>query len=289
MNLLRNIPTRITVCVVATIGLAGCMTISPPQTETISLGTQKKQVYAIPLAVAEEHLSTSKIYAAYASAAIKNSSVSPYRSAEMISQGVRASASDRGVLVEYVRTFNDEHMKNVYSGTFEISKSTVGGTHVVNVNCPASLSSLYYLVSNKDPTHSYGPTPWPGVVTKDQAIADINKICRETSLTFPVVEYGEVDTPFSDTAVFANFARKLRSFQPSDAIKQYDIGKSQWFSVEDNGKTYGISVSVFPYRSGSKVSYRVPYVINCMANSKCDYDVSLASRIRQVVTKIAND
>lgn len=98
---------------------------------------------------------------------------------------------------------------------------------------------------------------------------------------------------YPDAAVYANFARKLQvynwRFNEQTTVKKDDIVKFKWFSVRDGDKDRILGITVFPYRNGSKVSYRWDSNIACQINSGCNFDPSAAKRMQDMVKSIAND
>ena len=72
-------------------------------------------------------------------------------------------------------------------------------------------------------------------------------------------------------------------------LKAYDLLKSKWFYISDNGKEYKVAVSVYPYRNGSKVVYRTDRSVTCRPSLPCDFDSKFSDRLKEKIAAIAND
>ena len=87
----------------------------------------------------------------------------------------------------------------------------------------------------------------------------------------------------------SNVGRHSYTYTSESHIKKDDIAKFKWFVVPDGTSSKILGITVFPYRSGSKVTYRWENAAICKPNAGCNYDSEVAKRILDVVTSIAND
>ena len=193
--------------------------------------------------------------------------------------GVTVEPTNEGVKVGYLRHLNNSIYHN-YFATFAIKTTKNDKEAILDVNCPKVL-----VQDNKNFLRE-----WPSFISIDKARMDIAKICRETSLVFHKRENGEVNVNYGDSAVYANFARKLKVAQwNADEVKKDDIAKYRWFEVPDGNITRKLGITVYPYRNGSKVTYVWEHNVICKANAGCNYDPASAKRISDTIASIAND
>jgi len=194
-------------------------------------------------------------------------------------KGVRVTEEPTGVAVAYLK-FHSQGLHHNYLANFGISTLRQGTQVMVNVSCPDTMR-----IENANAGLAMSP-----FVERDQAIADLRSICGKAELTFTRREAGEVNVPFSDSSVYANFKRKLLAAStPGADVKQGDLAKFLWFYVKDGTKTQTVGVTIFPYRNGSKVSYMWLNRIACPPNGSCTFDPAAAKRVSEAIAQIAND
>jgi len=193
--------------------------------------------------------------------------------------GVRVTPSAAGVNVAYVHSYDPKLYHN-YVADFGVTTKRQENDVVVDVACPdamhiasASLTGLY-----------------SAFIEEGKAMADLRAICSRAQMIFERRESGEVDVPFNDSAVYTNFKRKLSSAADvrSD-VRQGELAKFTWFYVKDGTRTRTVGVTVFPYRSGSKVTWVWLNGISCRPNGACDFDPAASKRIAEAIAAVAND
>lgn len=193
--------------------------------------------------------------------------------------GVTVEPTNEGVKVGYVRHVS-ESMHHDYFATFSVKTAKNDKEVILDVTCPQVL-----VQDNKNFLRE-----WPSLISIDKARMDIAKICRETPLVFNKRENGEVNVNYGDSAVYANFARKLQAVKwGADEVRKDDIAKYRWFEVPDGNVTRKLGITVYPYRNGSKVTYVWERNVICKANAGCNYDPGSAKRISDTIASIAND
>jgi hypothetical protein len=100
--------------------------------------------------------------------------------------------------------------------------------------------------------------------------------------------YGEVNSPYSDKAIYANFQRLLG--------KRY-YGFANIFNIEVDNKNFPLKVEVYPYRDGSKVTYSSEFNYVIDSTGKCTVEGSLdcsvvANNVKALhaqIAKVIND
>jgi len=200
---------------------------------------------------------------------------------ETLIRGVRVAPNQAGgIQVTYLYHSKLLPLHHDYIADFNLSQTTQGRDVVLNVSCPTSM---------KDDVS--GPN-WAGYVKTEQAVADLRTMCTSTTLKFQQADAGELNVNYSDASVYANFARKLTSYvwdERDSTFKKDDIVKFKWFKVEDGGITRRVGITVFPYRNGSKVTYRWVNDVVVRANGTSNFDPAAAAHMQQLVASIAND
>ena len=271
---------RIAIYFVITAVVSGCTTTK--SVSNIELPQGQTTVFQVPVAVVGEK--PSRLAPAYADALRRASSYrTEYMERDFV-RGVRTSASENIATVSYLsQYYKNERLKNNFSASFILDIKTAGDAYSVVVKCPSS-------VVNDVRIEGQLINVMPSFITKEEVVSDVISLCTNASFVFDVTESGEINTEFGDSPTFANFARKLRPYNPKkEEVKQYDLEKSKWFYLPDNNNEYKVAISVFPYRSGSKITYRNVRLVTCKPSQPCDYDKAFAERLRAKLTAIAND
>ncbi len=97
---------------------------------------------------------------------------------------------------------------------------------------------------------------------------------------------GEFATNYPAESVFANFKRLVKDF----VAKKDKLEGSYWTNI--GGKSQLITVEIFPYRSGSKVVYKIigreskDHFVEVLSNGTVKGDIS---NVEKEIIKIAND
>lgn len=100
---------------------------------------------------------------------------------------------------------------------------------------------------------------------------------------------GEIDAPYSDDVVYANFERKLPKSQWTGSNSKTDVEKTKVFKLQDGGIEGTISIAVYPRPKGSKLVYviRVPYVV--ASDGTSSFSIAALEHLRHRIAEIAND
>lgn len=259
--------------------LMGCATTR--ETNTISLDPGRTARYTIPNELAGD-MNDAAVIANYAQA-VKGATAYHLERRDAATpeiKGVRVSSELSGIAVTYLH-FYAPTLHHNYTANFAVAAGRQGNDLVVDVTCPDNMRVEYVSPA----TGSYSP-----FIERDKAVADLRTICGKAQLTFDRRETGEVNVPFNDSAVYANFKRKLpAATNVRSDVKQGDLAKFLWFYVKDGAKLLTVGVTVFPYRNGSKVTYVWLNDIACRPNGPCNFDPTATKRLNEAIVAIAND
>ena len=259
--------------------LAGCAS-SPTSIQSIPLESGLLARYALPAAFTG-NLGDKNAVAEYLDRARQSALI---REGMYGYQGKEVKAEGGRVTVSYINEsgFGLGRVHNLRA-TLEVSFEDRGAEKILSVRCPDALSVEF--------NNGSGMGTYPSYVTREQAIADLKRMCLGLRFEYSKSESGELNVPFGDSAVFANFTRKLPAHSSTsiEAAKQFDIAKYRWFVLSDGDKKIPIGITVFPYRNGSKVSYVWSNRFTCIANKQCGLDGDAPRRINAIITSIAND
>ena len=72
-------------------------------------------------------------------------------------------------------------------------------------------------------------------------------------------------------------------------MKAYDIEKAKLFTLSQGKTDIELALSVFPYRSGSKVIYGFNYPYALLGNGTTTFKPDDISAIEKTIASIAND
>jgi hypothetical protein len=200
--------------------------------------------------------------------------------------GVQAELVPEGIKVGYIGARpNGGSLHHNYYATFGTKVIHNGQDIVLDVICPE--------VMIEDQSNGF-MRGWDPFISVELAVSDLGKICHETRLRFLKRESGEVNVNFSESAVMANFARKLKTarkegYEGHTLDGVVNAEKYRWFTVQDGSTPRQLAVTIDPYRTGSKVTYIWTNVTECKANAGCNYDADAAKRMDDTVSAIAND
>lgn len=269
---------RITIYAIAVALLGGCASSREHIKNEIPVPLGKAQ-YVVPGAVVGT-FNEQTILSKYADAVLIATKYRlAYRDRNNNILGVKTEMIPDGIKVGYLHQATPTLYHDYYA-TFGAKASYNGQAAVLDITCPQTM-----VQDNKNFLGN-----WKPFVSVDEAVSDVGKICKEARLVFNKRESGEVNVNFGDSAVYANFARKLKAANlGKDEIKKDDIAKYRWFEVQDGNISRKLGVTVYPYRSGSKVTYVWENEIVCKANAGCNYDSTSAKRMNDTVATIAND
>lgn len=97
---------------------------------------------------------------------------------------------------------------------------------------------------------------------------------------------GEVEVPYPDNAVFANFDRLT---QPYSGARYSEIEKSRHFRIVAGSSSPVVEISVFPYRNGSKVVYGYKYEYSISPDCSTTYSKDAIGLINKKIADIAKN
>jgi hypothetical protein len=280
MNLSARIKSLSAFTVVA-LTLAGCAAPAVQNSDVPLDGGHA--VYTLPAAIFAD-ANAQSLERRYAEALL---STSHWRKATLIdgvATGLDVRSSPAGLTVSYLHHANDRMFAD-YHSDFGIGISRQADNVILDVSCPAALRVAY----------SPGPMglPWKALLPREEAATDLHYMCAAAVLTGSRTESGEVNVQYPDSSVYANFARKLQpapeAWRESGRVTKEDLVKFKWFVVTDGQARRVVGISVYPYRSGSKVSYRWEHSVACRPNVPCQFDAGAQQHMQDLVTSIAND
>ena len=199
--------------------------------------------------------------------------------------GLEFRTSASVVSVAYVRKSTTSQLRNDFIADFGLTVTQRGENIVLDVACP----SLLHIDADEGPL----PLPWKPFVPQEQAAADVRSMCAAAVVTGTRTESGEVNVSFPDSSVYSNFSRKLQpapqAWRDATRVSKDDLVKFKWFVFQDGQARRVVGISVYPYRSGSKVTYRWEHSVGCRPNTPCQFDQNAAQRMQDLVASIAND
>lgn len=197
-------------------------------------------------------------------------------------KGVSVETDESLNMTVYYRD-NFESLIKYKAGTFKISTAKDEKNTRVSVTCPSNIEIFDSFKTGQESDNIYS----------DQDVtSDITRICDGLKVVINKIKYvkGETNTQFPSDSVFANYARKLRQAKISEKdVKTYDIEKAKFFTYAHGNSNVDVAISVFPYRSGSKVVYgfKIPYSI--LGDGTNTYSLEEVLAIEKGILSIAND
>ena len=281
MILFKSIKPHLAIFALSVIVLGGCA--APPLQNSDIPIEGGHAIYTLPAAVFAD-ANAASLERRYIDAL---SSTSYWRKATLVdgvATGLEVKSSAAGVTVSYLHHTNT-NMFNDYHADFGMGISRQGDDVILDVTCPSTLRVAY----------SPAPLglPWKPLLTRDEAATDLRYMCSTAVLTGSRTESGEVNVPFPDSSVYSNFSRKLQpapeAWRESGRVSKDDLVKFKWFQVDDGRVRRVVGISVYPYRSGSKVTYRWEHSVTCRPNQPCHFDAMAEKHVQDLITAIAND
>lgn len=196
--------------------------------------------------------------------------------------GVSVKTEPGGLLtVYYIDNFDS--LKKHKSGTFKVQISNLGSTKNISISCPSQIVDFDNFKTGIGSSNHWS----------DSKVAeDLSKICNGLKIAINRTKYvrGEINTPYPSDSVFANYARHLKPAEISiEKIKSYDIEKAKYFYIPEGTHTIESAISVFPYRSGSKVVYGIQYPYTLLGDGTTTYRALGVATIEKNLKAIAND
>jgi hypothetical protein len=261
----------------AALVLSACAT--KRESNAVAVGESRIVRYTLPAELAGK-LSDAELVAMYAEAAKRATAYRlEYRDDRGAMKGVRVSGTASGVDVSYVHQYSAT-LHHTVVGTFAVTIARQPSDVTVDVACPSA---------GRVETANQG-MGYSAFIEPEKASADLRTICSRANLVFERRETGEVDVPFNDTSVYANFKRKLSVTAAARAdARQGDLAKFLWYSVQDGTRSVPVGITVYPYRNGSKVTYVWLNNVVCRPNGPCNFDPTAPKRLGDVIAAVAND
>lgn len=257
--------------------LSACAT--KQQSNAVAIGENRSVRYTVPAELAG-NATDADLVAKYADAAKRATAYRlEYRDEGGSTKGVRVAVIASGVEVSYVHQHSPT-LHHTVVGAFGVSVARQATEVTLDVACPSAGR-----VDAANQGMGYSP-----FIDPEKATADLRTICSRATLVFERRESGEVDVPFNDAAVYANFKRKLATVSAARVeVRQGDLAKFLWYTVQDGMRSVPVGITVYPYRNGSKVTYVWLNNVVCRPNGSCNFDPEAAKRLSSVITAVAND
>lgn len=177
---------------------------------------------------------------------------------------------------------NYESLIKYKSGTFKISTIDDGKVTKVNVLCPTTI---------EDYDSFKGGISGRKLFPDNQVAADLSRICTGLKITIQHQKYvkSEINTQFPSDSTFANYSRKMAISKELNKVNAFDIEKATIFNFNSGKNRIDVAISVFPYRTGSKVVYGFYYPYNLLGDGTSTYRQEDIASLQKTIAAIAND
>lgn len=273
---------------VVMLGLAGCAS-TPQAPVTLTLGGDKEFTYGVDANgnnVSQEAFGQALVENIRRSTGYSQKSTRPTADPSMyFVKGVEVTPKASGVEIAYV---NGEYFSNTQRTKLTRTTTVFTFTAVENVG---SVTFKVAAPKHLDTETELGLLFLP-ISTLDSEVAlanDVEKIFKALNPSISLVKQvsGEIDSKYSVDSITANFRRKCRG---GFAAKDYLVSKTNISSANTCLlETGGVTVSIQPYKDGSKVvySFSVPYSLGDKAQST--YSAERQIRMIQGIESIVKD
>ncbi|WP_233884575.1 hypothetical protein [Paraburkholderia flagellata] len=261
--------------------ITACGTVS---TEQRTLLQERTRTFAVlsPDSVTSVATTDREIASALARSAYEASGVDRPKDLEHNEhiRGLSVEVDQSSNITAYYRD-NYRSLLKYKAATFKVATTNDGKLTTVQVTCPASIIA-YDNFKVGDGGQFYSD--------RDVA-ADLSRICDGLKISINRYKYvkTELNTQFPSDSVFANFSRKLKSSQDQGKVKAYDIEKAKLFIFSLGKTNFDLALSVFPYRSGSKVIYGFNYPYALLGDGTTTFKPEEVATIQKSIAAIAND
>jgi hypothetical protein len=175
---------------------------------------------------------------------------------------------------------------NNVTARFPLEIKENGNSYSVTLGCPKSLES-----DVKDLSIT-GILKW----NYDEIGKNVVAACQAANVEIrrKANVKGEITTKFPEGAVAANFKRKLKlagSGHVQGVTTQVLNKKDEvrYYLLQGSNRDVPVGVSVYPYRSGSKVVYDIGYSYAVLGDQTTTYNASEIDGLRKSLESIAND
>lgn len=282
MTQLKKLRSIGTLCIPVATVLSGCASSPPVEPADVAVAGGRAK-FQLPGEIFGS-LTNDAVMHQYARALNEASKYRPVFNDNGTLKGVEAMPQADGVALSYLKHATSTMYHN-YRAKFDVKLTRAGSDVVAEVSCPTSMKV------------EYRPGPmglsWPPLIQRPAAVADLTAMCGTAFFKGSKRETGEVNVNFPDASVYANFARKLRPasayWRETAPVSKDDLAKFKWFELPDGKITRVVGITVFPYRAGSKVTFKWDNEAVCRPNVPCQYDSAAPPRVQGLVASIAND
>lgn len=157
--------------------------------------------------------------------------------------------------------------------------------------------TLGYPMSYETQENSFGMNFAFDLSQYDNSTEDIDAIYTQVlakpfSVKRMITKEGEINSDYKAESIYANFTRKLGIYDWTRFNSNIDIdvlNKENTFSLKFANKIVPVKVSVYPYKNGSKVVYKV--FVNYIIDTKNGPNIKMKdiNAIHDIISKIVND
>lgn len=223
----------------------------------------------------------------------------------------------RGYMTRSVLSNNVQHNQqgvsaayNEKSGDFEMyyskltqqaGSSYVGGSNIVvpfDMSITPGAETTTVALTNQQTVNETMLIAMNPLTSKANAEADAVSAVMNGEVYIPrqqVID-GEFDSPYPDNAVYANYERILGEYSAETAPEYYaqidtvlELEKGNIFVIAKDDFDHLVQVSVFPYRNGSKVTYKFIYTFGLTGDGGSTYNANDIQSIIAEIQNVAND
>ena len=133
------------------------------------------------------------------------------------------------------------------------------------------------------------------VASPSSLLADTKKMFNKISKPLTFSSYmevnGDINTKYSDSSIYANFERKLDKYTWNNGYKNENstLVKKNAFALEYKGKRYPLTVKVYPYKNGSKVTYTIGVNYLLSPNGTSSLNTQDIEAMKAMISKVIND
>lgn len=196
-------------------------------------------------------------------------------------RGVEISKTNEGdILVSHLDNFNS--LKDVKSALYKLNIIDSNSAYNVRVACPTEYREF--------DSHKGGMLEVDTYIPNSDAESNFKAICNnfQPIITEEKIVRGEIDSEFSSSDVYANFDRLLTELNSNNQVERFDIAKGRVFKFNTKDFNSTLSISVYPYRGGSKLVYAFRYNYNVKANGTTSFRIDEIEKAKDYIRSIVN-
>jgi hypothetical protein len=193
--------------------------------------------------------------------------------------GAEVNSTNGGITESYVNgtlePATGKTYKTVVEAQYRVTIKTVDNFKIAEVTPPADLTTI--------PGRDALFLPIPTYYKPEHLSNDVKNIMAKMNPNIKVTwgKQGEINVKYSDEAVFANFTRLFGGHTSSKSSGE----KQRIYTASDTS----VEITVFPYRDGSKVVYKIIGSSMLDGNGGSTYNESAVKDLIAKVEKTAND